>query len=174
LERLFRIMRYGRRERSGVSMLRSVTSSRRWNTFLRYAAGSLVATGCSEAVLIAGYGLFGLGPQTASIVAWFAGAVPNYLLNRRWAWRGRGKAALLREMLPYWVITLGTAALAIAATTAVDGWVRHEVAGRGARSILLGTVYLAAYGLVFILKFALFDGWVFSHKRSAAAMAESS
>ena len=152
-------------------MWRSVTSSRRWSTFVRYAAGSLVATGCSEVVLLVGYGLFGLGPQAASMVAWVAGAVPNYLLNRRWAWRERGKAALVREMLPYWVITLGTAALAIAATTAADGWVRHAVAERSERSLLLGVVYLGAYSLVFVIKFALFDGWVFSHKRSAGAAA---
>ena len=141
---------------------------------MRYAAGSLVATGCSEVVLVIGYGLFGLGPQAASIVAWVAGAVPNYLLNRRWAWRGHGKAALLRQMLPYWVITLGTAALAIAATTAVDGWVRHSVSGRSERSLLLAVVYLAAYGFVFVIKFALFDGWVFSAKRSTSPAAVES
>lgn len=154
-----------------MSVLRAVTSSRRWSTFVRYAAGSLVATGCSEVVLVVGYGLFGLGPQAASIVAWIAGAVPNYLLNRRWAWRERGKAALMREMLPYWAITLSTAVLAIAATTAVDGWVRRTVAERGDRSLLLGVVYLAAYAVVFVVKFALFDGWVFSAKRSAATAA---
>jgi putative flippase GtrA len=154
-----------------VSFLRTVTSHHRWGTFVRYAAGSLVATACSEIVLIAGYGLFGLGPQAASLSAWVAGAVPNYLLNRRWAWRGRGKAALLREMLPYWVITLSTAALAIAATTAADVWVRHVVSGRGERSVLLAAVYLAAYGLVFVIRFALYDGLVFSSKRSRAAAA---
>jgi putative flippase GtrA len=150
-----------------------VASSRRWNTFLRYAAGSVVATGCSEVVLLAGYGLFGLGAQAASGLAWLAGAVPNYLLNRRWAWRGHGKAALLRETLPYWAITLGTAVLAIAATAAVDDWVRHAVTERGERAFLLGAVYLAAYGFVFVIKFALFDGWVFAARRRPAAPLEA-
>jgi putative flippase GtrA len=171
LEVTFRLSGYGRRERSSVSILRSVTSSPRWRTFLRYAAGSLVATGCSEVVLVAGYGLFGLGPQAASLVAWVAGAVPNYLLNRRWAWRERDRPPVWRELLPYWVITLGTAALAIAATTAADGLVRHAVSDRGERSFLLGVVYLAAYGVVFVIKFVLFDGWVFAAKRSCAGAA---
>jgi putative flippase GtrA len=152
-------------------MLRTVATSRRGRTFLRYAAGSLVATGCSELVLVAGYGLLGLGSLAASMVAWVAGAVPNYLLNRRWAWRGRDRAPVWRELLPYWLITLGTAALAIAATTAADGVVRHAVSDRGERSFLLGVVYLAAYGFVFVIKFALFDGWVFSAKRSCAGRA---
>ncbi len=154
-----------------MSIFRSVTSSRRWSTFLRYAAGSLVATGCSEVVLVAGYGLLGLGPQAAAVVAWVAGAVPNYLLNRRWAWRERDRSPALRELIPYWVITLGTAALAIVATTAADGLVRRAVSDRGERSFLLGLVYLAAYGLVFVIKFVLFDNWVFSAKRSCAGTA---
>ncbi len=155
-----------------MSIVSSVISSRRWKTFLRYAAGSLVATACSEVVLVVAYGLLGLGAQAASVVAWVFGAVPNYLLNKRWAWHDRepGPKAVLREMLPYWVITLGSAALAIAATTAADGLVRHSVADQGARSVLLAAVYCAAYCLVFVIKFALFDGWVFSHKRSAPAV----
>ncbi|MBS2965417.1 GtrA family protein [Actinocrinis puniceicyclus] len=154
-----------------MSILKTVAASRRWGTFLRYAAGSLVATACSEIVLVAGYGLLGLGPQAAALVAWVAGAVPNYLLNRRWAWSGRDRAPAWRELLPYWVITLGTAALAIAATTAADGMVRHAVSDRGERSFLLGVVYLAAYGFVFVIKFVLFDGWVFSARRSSPATA---
>lgn len=137
----------------------------RWGTFLRYAAGSVVAAGCSEVVLIGSYALLGLGPQAAAALAWLAGAIPNYMLNRRWAWKRRGEAAFLRETLPYWAITLGTALLAILATSAADGWVRHLVTDRGERSLLLGAVYLAAYGFVFVAKFALFDRWVFATRR---------
>jgi len=147
----------------------TAAASTRWGTFLRYAAGSVVAAGCSEIVLIGSYGLLGLGPQAASALAWLAGAVPNYALNRRWAWRRRGEAAFLRETLPYWAITVGTAVLAVAATSVADGWVRHLVTDRGARSFLLGAVYLAAYGVVFVAKFALFDRWVFAARRSLRA-----
>jgi hypothetical protein len=88
--------------------------------------------------------------------------VPNYVLNRRWAWKQRGRASFLRETLPYWAITLGTAALAVGATSLADDWVRHAVAGRFEQSLLLGLVYLAAYGFVFALKYFLFDNVVFS------------
>ena len=150
------------------SLLKSAlvkSAGARWGTFLRYAAGSVVAAGCSEIVLIGSYALLGLGPQAAAALAWLAGAVPNYVLNRRWAWKRRGEAAFLRETLPYWAITLGTALLAIVATSAADGWVRHVVTDRGERSFLLGAVYLAAYGFVFVAKFALFDRWVFAARR---------
>lgn len=133
----------------------------RGGTFLRYAAGSVVAFGCSELVLIGAYTLFGVGARTSAILAWVAGAVPNYILNRRWAWRKKGRATFLRETLPYWVITLGTAAFAVAATSLADGWVHRSVAGRGEQSLLFGGVYFLAYGIVFVAKFVLFDKLVF-------------
>jgi putative flippase GtrA len=138
----------------------------RGGTFLRYAAGSVVAFGCSEVVLVTAYGAAGTGARTAAILAWVAGAAPNYVLNRRWAWKKKGRAEFLRETLPYWAITLGTAALAVTATTLADGWVRRTVTGRGEQSILLGVVYLAAYGVVFAIKFVLFDKLVFAGRKT--------
>jgi putative flippase GtrA len=129
---------------------------------MRYAAGSVVAFGCSEIVLMASYGLLGTRAWTSASLAWLAGAVPNYLLNRRWAWKRRGRAQFLRETLPYWAITLSTAAMAVGATSLLDGWVRSSVSGRAEQSLLLGGVYLAAYGVVFAVKFVLFDKWVFA------------
>ena len=146
----------------------SATLRARGGTFLRYAAGSVVAFGCSEAVLIGSYALLGVGARTATVLAWAAGAIPNYLLNRRWAWRGRGRAGFLRETLPYWGITLGTAAAAVAATSLADGWVHRSVAGRGEQSLLFAGVYLAAYGVIFVVKFRLFDKWVFGGRTGTA------
>lgn len=136
-------------------------------TFLRYGAGSLVAMACSELVLIGAYN-FGAGPQTAAISAWAAGALPNYVLNRRWAWRveSQTRGERVRELALYWVITLATAALAVLATTATDAWIKGTVTSRGEQSVLLAAAYLLAYGVVFVAKFVLFDRLVFSDRRS--------
>lgn len=150
--------------------LRSTLAARA-GTFARYGAGSLVALGCSELVLIGSYGYLHAGARTAAILAWLAGAVPNYILNRRWAWRRSGRAALLRETLPYWGITLGTAAVAVLATGIADDWIRRRVGERGEESVLLAAVYLAAYGVIFVLKFVLFDGLVFSRGSAERAAA---
>lgn len=137
--------------------------------FLRYGAGSLVAMGCSELVLIGSYDVLGLGPEAATILAWVAGALPNYVLNRRWAWRStdrRSRGERGRELGLYWVITLVTAAAAVAATTGMDALIRGSVTARGEQSLLLAAAYLFAYGVVFIAKFVLFDRWVFAERRS--------
>lgn len=145
-----------------------VDAVRRRGTFLRYTAGSVVATVCSEVTLLAAYGLFGAGPEVASSAAWVAGALPNYLLNRRWAWKRREGERRVRQAVVYWSITVATAALAVLATTGADGVIRGHVADRGQRALLLGIVYLAVYGIAFIGKFVVFDKWVFGRGRGAA------
>ena len=63
----------------------------------KYTAGSLVAAATSEIVLVVCYGTGLLGTTAASIVAFFAGAVPNYVLNRRWVWQRRGRVPIRRS-----------------------------------------------------------------------------
>ena len=55
-----------------------------------YTAGSVIAAGCSEVALVVCYGLLDLAPAVSSTIAWVAGAVPNYWLNRSWTWQRRG------------------------------------------------------------------------------------
>jgi putative flippase GtrA len=58
---------------------------------LRYLGSSLVATVCSELTFVVLYGPCHVGTAYASLLAWLAGAVPNYWLNRRWAWQRTGR-----------------------------------------------------------------------------------
>lgn len=147
----------------GVARLQQVITAKA-GTFVRYAAGSLVAMACSEVVLIGSVGLLGLGATTGAVLAWAAGAGPNYALNRRWAWKRTGTDGLVRENAVYWVITIITALGAIAATKGADLWLRVHVNSRAELSFLLGAAYLVAYGIVFVVKFVLFDKLVFARR----------
>jgi len=60
-----------------------------WAKVWRYTGGSVIAAGCSELTLLLLYGAFDLSPGWSSSLAWVAGAVPNYWLNRSWAWQLR-------------------------------------------------------------------------------------
>jgi putative flippase GtrA len=154
------------------------------SVFLRYGAGSLIAMGCSELVLIGSYDIASAGPATAAVAAWFAGAVPNYVLNKRWAWRSdqkddardarRARGARRRELGLYWSITLVTAAAAIAGTTGMDSWIKTMATSRGEQSLLLALAYLFCYGVVFIVKFVLFDRLVFTDGSSRLPAASPS
>ncbi|GAA4057555.1 GtrA family protein [Actinomadura miaoliensis] len=130
--------------------------------FTRYTIGSVLAAVASEAVLLLTYGPGLLGPQAASVAAWAAGAALNYGLNRWWAWGRRGRADLRRELLPYWVIALTTMALSAWATGVADRQVDRLVESDALRAALVGGVFLAVYGVMFVVKFVLFHYLVFA------------
>lgn len=146
--------------------------SRRLLLWLRYGAGSIIAGVISQAVFVVCYA-FGAVPMAASIAAFLAGAVPNYLLNRRWAWHSQGRADVLRETLPYAVIIVVTALAAAAATSLADAWVRAHVEDRGWQVALVAAAFLGTYGFMFVLKFVLFDRLVFTGPRPAQPTARA-
>jgi putative flippase GtrA len=112
---------------------------------------------CSEVTFLLVYGVLGAGTTWASVTGWLAGAVPNYWLNRTWAWSRRGRPSLTREVLPYVAVVLLTLGLAVAVTSAVDAALTGSGVAGPMRSALTGAAFLAVYAVVFVLRFVLFD-----------------
>lgn len=133
-------------------------TERRWlMKILKYAGGSAIATVCSEAAFVLMYGVLDTSTTVASVVGWLAGAIPNYWLNRHWAWGRTGRPSFKREILPYAVIVLTTLVLATLLTGAADPLLTHLGVAHSVRVALVAIVFLAVYGLMFILRFFLFD-----------------
>lgn len=143
----------------------AVEAPRRVRIWVKYAAGSAVATVLSQIAFTACYGALDTSAAVASIVAFFAGAIPNYLLNRAWAWNDRS-VPRRRAVFTYLVVIGITNGLAIGITTLADAWVRTHVASHDVRTLLVDLAYLASYGVMFVLKFLLFDGLVFKSRSS--------
>ena len=128
----------------------------------KFTAGSAVAAIISELAFILVYGLLHAGTRLAGVVAFLAGAIPNWALNRRWTWQRRGRPRLGREVLPYVAVVIATAVAATALSGLADDWVRGLDMSRSAQVALVGMAYLLPYGVVFLLKFVLFERVVFS------------
>jgi putative flippase GtrA len=124
---------------------------------LRYFTGSVVATLCSEVVFVVLYGLLGVGTTWSSVLSWLAGAVPNFWLNRNWAWQRSGRPSLRREVLPYAVIIGTTLVLATLLTHAADVWLHHQGVSSSVRVTLVAAVFLGTYVVVFALRFVLLE-----------------
>jgi putative flippase GtrA len=124
---------------------------------LRYGAGSVVATVCSQTTFLLLYGPAGASTTVSSILAWLAGAIPNYWLNRSWTWGQRGRPSFRREVLPYAAIVLGTLVVAIVATAAAAAALDHTSVSSATRTFLVGGTYFSVYVLMFGLRFLLFD-----------------
>jgi putative flippase GtrA len=88
----------------------------------RYTLGSIVAAATSAIVFALLY-VIGAGTTACSVSAFVAGAIPNWILNRRWAWQVTGKVAIGREVLAYILVS----ALTLLATTESTAWTQRQV-----------------------------------------------
>ena len=132
----------------------------------RYAIGSVVALLTSVAV----FALLldaGVGTTTDSILAFVAGALPNWILNRRWAWERSGDMDVAREVVGYTVISLIALAASSAGTGWVDALVREHLNRQDAtlRVLLVTLTYVVVQGLLFVAKFIAYDAFIFTDDR---------
>lgn len=128
----------------------------------RYAIGSGVAL-LTSVIVFALLLAAGVDTTADSILAFIAGALPNWILNRRWAWERTGEMDVAREVFGYTLISL----IALAASSAGTGWadaaLRHHLRQEHTLRVLLVTLaYVAVQGLLFVAKFVAYDRWVFT------------
>ncbi len=139
----------------------------------RYTIGSIVAFTTSAVVFPVLY-VLGVGTTGCSIAAFVAGAVPNWVLNRRWAWKIRGKVNFWREVFAYVVISV----IQLVATSLSTAWANHHVLqsvapGHGLRALLVTAAYLAVFVVMFAGKFAVYEFWIFSDRSGVRAALRS-
>jgi putative flippase GtrA len=136
----------------------------------RYTLGSVVAAATSAVVFALLY-VMGAGTTACSVAAFVAGAVPNWVLNRKWAWQVSGRIAIGREVLAYVLVS----ALTLLATTEATAFTQRQVqsipAHHGIRVILVTASYLAVFAILFVARFFVYEVWIFSGRsRLRAAM----
>lgn len=133
--------------------VRSPTGAR----VLKYATGSVIAAGCSEAGFLIAFGLLHTGSTVASVLGWLSGAVPNYFLNRSWTWQRKGRHDLLREVLPYAAIVLAIVGLASLSTHYASVLAPTVTDTHWLGVLIVGGVFLGTYAVLFVGRFLLLD-----------------
>ena len=138
----------------------------------RYALGSVVALATSVVVFALLY-VLGVGTTACSVAAFVAGAVPNWILNRRWAWRLRGRVAIGREIVGYLAVSI----LALVLSSLATGWTQEQVesipAHHGIRVTLVTASYVLVQAILFAAKFIAYEHWVFSGRSRVRAALRS-
>lgn len=138
----------------------------------RYSIGSAVALATSAgtfALLLHA----GVGTTACSVLAFLAGAVPNWILNRSWAWRMSGRVSLPREVLVYGAISglaliFSAGATGLAQTHAGTISSVHDV-----RVAFVTAIYVAVQAALFLAKFLAYDRWVFAGRSRLRAALRS-
>src|ERR1700735_192476 len=83
--------------------------------FGRFAVAAISAFVTTEVVLTICAGPLQLSATWASLIAWFSGALVSYVLSR-WAWKRKGRPNLLKETLPFWIVSAMVVAILWVAT----------------------------------------------------------
>lgn len=124
----------------------------------RYTMVSVISTGVAQGTLFLVFGIARLWSAVPSnIFANAVAAVPSYYLNRNWAWGKTGRSHVMREVVPFWVLSFAGMALSIVTVGATAHWCRSEDLGHLATSVLVNAANLFAFGVLWILKFLVFN-----------------
>jgi putative flippase GtrA len=128
-----------------------------------YSAGSVVAVIISEACFAAAYGWGHSGTTLASAAGFVGGAVPNYILNRRWAWRDRRGRSRRAELSLYMAVAIASFLVSAVVTHWAETGTRHLTAVRGWQVALITAAYLGVSAVFFVVKFVIYETVVFRH-----------
>ncbi|HWG03250.1 MAG TPA: GtrA family protein [Trebonia sp.] len=139
----------------------------RFTRFVGVAAASLAAT---EIALTICNGVFHMTATPSAVISWFTGAVVSYVLSR-WAWERKGKPDVLRETVPFWVIS----ALVLVCLTLANKFGYHSAGWlhlHGAKHVLwVDLVWLIANFITFMMRFVIFHYVLFTDRTTAARAA---
>lgn len=135
--------------------------------FGRFAVSAVAALGANE-ITVAVCLALNMNAGTAAGLGWLAGAIVSYLLAG-WAFGRKGKLNLLRETLPFWVIS----AMVFVALTLATKLGSHAAGWLGLRGIeriaFVVAVNFLANCVTFLARFVFFHYVLFADRGSAAA-----
>ena len=116
---------------------------------LKYSMASMVGVAVGQPVLWIFYGGLDWPAVPANLASVTAGAIPNYLINRRWTWHQTGKNRLWGEVVPFWTMSaLGMILSLWAVSYAEDRW---------DTTVAVAIAQLSGFGVVWLAKFLVLD-----------------
>jgi putative flippase GtrA len=145
---------------------------KRFSRFVLVAVVSLATSEIALAVFL--YGPAHLTGGISGGMAAAVGAAVSYVLSR-WAWERKGRPQLLRETLPFWLVSAGVW-VALGAATKLGIEAAELMRAHGVtKAVVIGGVYFAANCLTFMARFLIFHFLLFAERGSrvdALAVAE--
>ena len=139
--------------------------------FTRFVVVAVASLATSEILLSVCNGVFHMTSTPAALISTFSGAAVSYVLSR-WAWERKGRPDVLRETVPFWVISSMVWVILWLATKLgyhMASWLGYH---HGIKHVLVvDLVYLAANVVTFALRFVIFHYVLFADRTTAARAA---
>ena len=144
----------------GATVLTTITDSighfraRHGTKLIRFGAVSAFNVVFGQMMLYGAQVVLEWSPVAANMFAVSAGTIPGYMLSRYWVWEKRGKSHLLREVVPFWVLTLIGFAMSTAAVWFVStNW--------DPTPLMVNVTNLSVFGIAWVAKFLILDRVLF-------------
>jgi putative flippase GtrA len=135
---------------------------KRFSRFILVATGAVIASQITLAVCL---GPVGWTAGRSALTAWLAGAAVSYVLSR-WAWERKGRPNLLKETLPFWIVSVGTAVV----LTLTTKWANQRAIAmdmsHAERVLFAGAAYFLANCVTFLTRFLIFHYILFRDRGS--------
>ncbi len=135
--------------------------------FAMYALGSVVAFVIGNIIFMAFY-VANASTTMCSVAGFIGAAIPNWLLNRRWAWQRQGRPPA-RQIIGYIAVSLVVLATTSAATEWTNTQVHTIARGHGLRLLIVTGSYVVVTIALFFAKFAVYEYWVFASRSRVRA-----
>lgn len=132
--------------------------TREGKKIFRYTMTSVITTGVSLVVLGLVFGVFRLWTEVPSTVfANVVAAFPSYWLNRKWAWGKGGRSHVLKEVLPFWVMSAASIAFSTVGASVARYLGHHWHVDHFDQTLLVLTANVISFGIFWVLKLMVFN-----------------
>jgi putative flippase GtrA len=129
--------------------------------FARFIVAALAAVITSQVVLGLLTGPINLTAGLSGVIAAMAAALVSYLLSR-WAWERKGKPDLLRETLPFWVISLAVWGILGLTSHYASVWAHSMGYTHLMKHLVVQGAYFLMNCVTFVARFVIFHYVLFA------------
>ena len=133
--------------------------------FIRFAPAAFCAVAATQITYIICLGPANLTAGVAGFAGWFAGAAVSYVISR-WAWERKGRPHLLKETLPFVLVSVGAGVILTLASKFGNHVAMEMNLDGAARVVVADLFYFAANCLTFALRFLIFHFILFADRNA--------
>ena len=138
------------------------TVGKRFSRFVLVAIASFASSILMLNLLL---GVFHVSAGLSGVVGAMTGAAVSYVLSR-WAWERKGRPHLLKETLPFWVVSLGAWLVLGLTSHYASVWALSMGHTHWQRVVIVDGAYLIANAVTFAARFAIFHYLLFADRGS--------
>jgi putative flippase GtrA len=125
---------------------------------IKFTLVSVISALTSLVVLSIVYGALRLWSEVPSVLfANLTAGIPSYLLNRQWVWGKSGRSHLVKEILPFAVISVTGIGFALFTASLAHSYADTHHLHHLVRTALVLATNIASFGILWVFKFLILN-----------------